>query len=200
MLGFPIEQIAPLAGWIVGAGILVGILAGLFGIGGGAIIVPVLYEMFHILAVPDAVRMQLCVGTSLAIILPTTITGSLPRPSWYTENLGTRHFLEAMVTRRFNATEAVVVTVTQIDAGSAHNVIPDRALLKGTIRTLTPGRRTDVWSAIRQLAENIDQVFWIGDVLKAVAMALVATAVHRAFPDLLDRRAPVEVRESSLTA
>ncbi|MBX9827795.1 MAG: cobalamin-independent methionine synthase II family protein [Xanthobacteraceae bacterium] len=35
------------------------------------------------------------------IILPTTITGSLPRPSWYTENLGTRHFLEAMVTRRF---------------------------------------------------------------------------------------------------
>ena len=26
------------------------------------------------------------------IILPTTITGSLPRPSWYTENLGTRHF------------------------------------------------------------------------------------------------------------
>ena len=35
------------------------------------------------------------------IILPTTITGSLPRPSWYTENLGTQHFLEAMVSRRF---------------------------------------------------------------------------------------------------
>ena len=35
------------------------------------------------------------------VMLPTTITGSLPRPSWYTENLGTRHFLEAMVGRRF---------------------------------------------------------------------------------------------------
>src|SRR4026207_743257 len=34
-------------------------------------------------------------------ILPTTITGSLPRPSWYTENLGTRSFLDAMVTSRF---------------------------------------------------------------------------------------------------
>ena len=34
-------------------------------------------------------------------ILPTTITGSLPRPSWYTENLGNRSFLEAMVTTRF---------------------------------------------------------------------------------------------------
>jgi len=35
------------------------------------------------------------------LMLPTTITGSLPRPSWYTENLGTRAFLDAMVTSRF---------------------------------------------------------------------------------------------------
>jgi 5-methyltetrahydropteroyltriglutamate--homocysteine methyltransferase len=35
------------------------------------------------------------------IMLPTTITGSLPRPSWYTENLGTRMFLDAMVNRRY---------------------------------------------------------------------------------------------------
>src|SRR5919201_1117391 len=30
-------------------------------------------------------------------MLPTTVTGSLPRPSWYTENIGTRAFLNAMV-------------------------------------------------------------------------------------------------------
>src|SRR6478752_1661884 len=42
-------------------------------------------------------------------------------------------------------------------------------------------------------AFDIDKVFWIGDVLKNVAMALVATAVHRAFPDMLGREvvAPV---------
>src|SRR5213592_2679790 len=34
-------------------------------------------------------------------MLPTTITGSLPRPSWYTENLGTKSFLDAMVISRF---------------------------------------------------------------------------------------------------
>jgi 5-methyltetrahydropteroyltriglutamate--homocysteine methyltransferase len=34
-------------------------------------------------------------------MLPTTIIGSLPRPSWYTENLGTKSFLEAMVISRF---------------------------------------------------------------------------------------------------
>lgn len=33
-----------------------------------------------------------------------------------------------------------------------------------------------------------DAVFWIGDVIKNVAMAVTAVAVHRAFPDLLPRR------------
>lgn len=63
--------------------------------------------------------------------------------------------LQTMVTRRFEATEAVVVTVTQIDAGTAHNVIPDRALLKGTIRTLSPEKRQALRADIRRVAENI---------------------------------------------
>lgn len=35
------------------------------------------------------------------VVLPTTIIGSLPRPAWYTENLGRREFREAMVERTF---------------------------------------------------------------------------------------------------
>ena len=62
---------------IVVGGVITGLLAGLFGIGGGAVIVPVLYEVFRILDVPDEVRMQLCVGTSIAIIVPTTIRSYL---------------------------------------------------------------------------------------------------------------------------
>jgi uncharacterized membrane protein YfcA len=77
LLGYPIGEIVLLALWIAGAGILVGILAGLFGIGGGAIIVPVLYEVFRALEVPEDVRMQLCIGTSLAIIIPTTLRSYL---------------------------------------------------------------------------------------------------------------------------
>jgi uncharacterized membrane protein YfcA len=77
LLGYPIGEIALLAAWIAGAGILVGVLAGLFGIGGGAIIVPVLYEVFRALGVPEDVRMQLCIGTSLAIIVPTTVRSYL---------------------------------------------------------------------------------------------------------------------------
>ena len=77
LLGYPIGEIVLLALWISGAGILVGILAGLFGIGGGAIIVPVLYEVFRALDVPEDVRMQMCIGTSLAIIIPTTLRSYL---------------------------------------------------------------------------------------------------------------------------
>ncbi|MFL6737218.1 MAG: M20 family metallopeptidase [Sphingomonas sp.] len=65
--------------------------------------------------------------------------------------------LQTMVTRRFNAHEAMIITVTQLEAANAHNIIPERALLKGTIRTLTPERRRDVWNAIKSLAENIAQ-------------------------------------------
>jgi uncharacterized membrane protein YfcA len=69
--------LAWLAAAVFVAGILTGILAGLFGIGGGAVILPVLFEAFRILDVPEDVRMQLCVGTSLAIIAPTTIRSYL---------------------------------------------------------------------------------------------------------------------------
>jgi uncharacterized protein len=77
ILGVPLSELLWLALAIVVGGVITGLLAGLFGIGGGAVIVPVLYEVFRILDVPDAVRMQLCVGTSLAIIVPTTIQSYL---------------------------------------------------------------------------------------------------------------------------
>jgi uncharacterized membrane protein YfcA len=69
----PLNDLAMLAAMVLLGGIVTGLLAGLFGIGGGAIIVPVLYEVFRVLDVPEAVRMQLCIGTSLAIIIPTTL-------------------------------------------------------------------------------------------------------------------------------
>src|SRR3954465_745955 len=73
MFGIPIEDMTWLAGAIVVGGLVTGTLAGMFGIGGGGIIVPVLYEVFRVLGVPEDVRMQLCVGTSIAIIVPTNI-------------------------------------------------------------------------------------------------------------------------------
>jgi len=77
ILGVPAGELLALAAAIVVGGAVTGLLAGLFGIGGGAVIVPVLYEVFGVLGVPDDVRVQLCVGTSLAIIVPTNIRSFL---------------------------------------------------------------------------------------------------------------------------
>lgn len=55
------------------AGGVTGFLAGLFGIGGGAITVPIFYEMFLLLGHAPAVAMPMAVGTSLAVIIPTSI-------------------------------------------------------------------------------------------------------------------------------
>jgi len=73
MAGVPISELAWLAVAVMAAGVVTGLLAGLFGIGGGAVIVPVLFEVFRLLGVPEEIRMQLCIGTSLAIIVPTTV-------------------------------------------------------------------------------------------------------------------------------
>jgi len=77
IFGVPLSELMWLAGAIIVSGAVTGILAGLFGIGGGALIVPALYEVFRVLGVPEEVRMQLCIGTSLAIIVPTTIRSYL---------------------------------------------------------------------------------------------------------------------------
>jgi uncharacterized membrane protein YfcA len=77
MLGVPLGEILLVAILIIVGGVFAGVLAGLFGIGGGGIIVPVLYEVFRALDVSEQVRMQLCIGTSLAIIVPTTVRSYL---------------------------------------------------------------------------------------------------------------------------
>ena len=61
-----------IAGLLV-AGAATGILAGVFGVGGGILIVPVLYELFRTTGVVEEVRMPLAIGSSLAIIIPTSI-------------------------------------------------------------------------------------------------------------------------------
>jgi len=63
--------------------------------------------------------------------------------------------LQAMVTRKFNAHDPVIVTIAKIEAGSAHNVIPDRAVLKGTMRSLSAANRQRLRDEVRRLAAGI---------------------------------------------
>jgi uncharacterized membrane protein YfcA len=73
MAGLNPAELVELALMLVAVGALSGFFAGIFGIGGGAILVPVFYECFRLAGVPLEARMPLCIGTSLAIIIPTSI-------------------------------------------------------------------------------------------------------------------------------
>ena len=63
--------------------------------------------------------------------------------------------LQTMVTRRFPANEASVITIGKIAAGTNNNIIPDSAYLLGTMRNLSPERREAIKIEVRRVAENI---------------------------------------------
>lgn len=69
----PLGDVAAILGVLMATGVCVGFMSGLLGIGGGGLLVPVLYEVFAIFDVPDASRLHLAIGTSLAVMIPTTL-------------------------------------------------------------------------------------------------------------------------------
>ena len=66
-------ELLPFALALIAAGVIAGVLSGLLGVGGGIVIVPVLYHSFRAIGLPEEIMMHLAVGTSLATIIPTTI-------------------------------------------------------------------------------------------------------------------------------
>ena len=68
--------LAGLALAMAATGTISGTLAGLLGVGGGIVIVPVLFNVFPLFGIPEAVQMKLAVGTSLATIVPTSIVSA----------------------------------------------------------------------------------------------------------------------------
>ncbi len=67
--------------------------------------------------------------------------------------------LQTVVSRSISMTDSAVVSVTQLDAGTADNVIPESVRLRGTVRTLDAGVRERVCTRIRELARAIAAAF-----------------------------------------
>jgi amidohydrolase len=63
--------------------------------------------------------------------------------------------LQSMVTRRTDVFDPAVVTVGHLEAGQTDNVIPETALVHGTIRTLSPERRADVLASVQRVGEHV---------------------------------------------
>ena len=67
-------DLGTLALGLVIAGVVGGLVAGMLGVGGGIVVVPILYHVLAALGVDEGVRMHVAIGTSLATIIPTSIS------------------------------------------------------------------------------------------------------------------------------
>jgi len=63
--------------------------------------------------------------------------------------------LQVMVTRRIDVFDPAVVTVGRLSAGTTNNVIPETAVIEGTIRAVSESTRTAVHDGIRRVAEGV---------------------------------------------
>lgn len=63
--------------------------------------------------------------------------------------------LQSFVARRIPVADPAVLTITQMHAGSSHNIIPDSVQLMGTLRTLSDDTREKARAAFRKIATDI---------------------------------------------
>jgi len=88
MLGANISQILNLLLVLSIAACIAGFMAGLLGVGGGLVMVPALYYAFSILNFEIETKMHLALGTSLAIIIPTSIMSTRTHMKYNAVDLG----------------------------------------------------------------------------------------------------------------
>ncbi len=67
--------------------------------------------------------------------------------------------LQTIVSRRIDPLESAVISVCNFEAGSTHNVIPDEAVLKATVRSLKSEVRKKLAAAIKKVINNICEIY-----------------------------------------
>lgn len=171
---------------MLGTGIVGGILAGLLGVGGGIVIVPVLETVLGLLGVPIEVRMHVAVATSLAVIIPTSISSARAHHS--------RRFVDFDLVRRW-APFILLGAITGIVIASHVNGVVLSAVF-GTVALLVavkmalPMDDVTLSSTVpRGIATGIIPTF-VGTIstmmgigggtLSVPALTLMSTPIHRA--------------------
>ena len=105
-----------------------------------------------LLAAPDTFRIRICGKGG---------HGSTPHeaidPVFVSAQVVTA--LQGVTSRMIDQREPFVVSVCSIHSGTKHNIIPDEALLEGTIRTFNEKTRTQAKKYVKQVAESVSRGF-----------------------------------------
>ena len=72
MNGLPVADLLLMAAALAGAGAVAGVIGGLFGVGGGTVLVPALFYAFSVLGVGGESNLHVAIGTSLLTIVATS--------------------------------------------------------------------------------------------------------------------------------
>lgn len=91
--------------------------------------------------------------------------------------------LQTMVTREIHAFEPAIVTVTQIEAGTTTNVIPEKAHLAGTIRSMAPHTRDQVHLGVDRIAHSVAATF----------NATAEVEIEKGYPVTVNHAGPVDL-------
>jgi uncharacterized protein len=186
LASIPLSELIFLAIALLGAGAVTGILAGLFGVGGGAVMVPVLYQVYGFVGVPADIRMHLAIGTSLTVIMATSIRsfrGHLAKGAVDTNLLKTwaipvvlgvlaGSFIAASVSS--NVLKAIFTVIAILNglkllAGKDHWRIADELPVKGILRVY--GLIIGVLSALMGIG---------GGIFGSIMMTLHGRTIHQA--------------------
>ncbi|MCA9951680.1 MAG: amidohydrolase [Anaerolineales bacterium] len=95
--------------------------------------------------------------------------------------------LQSIVSRNTNPQDSVVVSIGQFAAGTTFNVIPDRAILKGTVRSYNQALHRQTYRRILEMAQNMATAFSCTATMETVA--IVAAVVNAEEPTAVVRQA-----------
>lgn len=99
--------------------------------------------------------------------------------------------LQSIVSRNTNPQDSVVVSIGQFAAGTTFNVIPDRAILKGTVRSYNQALHRQTYRRILEMAQNMATAFSCTATMETVA--IVAAVVNAEEPTAVVRQAATSV-------
>jgi amidohydrolase len=99
--------------------------------------------------------------------------------------------LQSIVSRNVNPQDSVVVSIGQFSAGTTFNVIPDRAMLKGTVRSYNNDLHRMIYRRILEMAHNMAIAFSCEATMETIA--IIAAVDNAPIPTAVVREAAIKV-------